>query len=469
MTTPGPPADQPHWRVYPMNFTGSLVNGAINALAPFLLGTGASFVLLLAVAMVGEEALSGMPAVSGALDQLARAGMLPVLVLALGAGVVTTVLLALREVITSRALVRAAREGAPRTAVPHPSQVDLVTAQPPFLPFLVMSVLVAGIGLLMAVVAAFTVNGSELPILWGFLVATGVGGVFVLLALAGRPAHHRRRLEIAAHWTTTDEHAAWRRAAPARPADDHEAELPPDLQRLRRRATWYEYVGIVCFALGFSLMQLWLFVTHPFRSMTDAGPRVEHGAGVEVVLVAGVWVFAALMVVAVALLVVGFFADSAVQRREQEILREALADPDARRPQRVLLRKYADHQPVVFAQALALLAALGTTLGWAVYSLGTGGMSDVATLYGDADETFGGFVPQALVTLGGSVAVVVAAVVWDGVAAARGDELRGRVVERWPVKPAPRMIGEDGKKRPDPATTGPSLTPKPPKPRAARR
>ena len=200
----------------------------------------------------------------------------------------------------------------------------------------------------------------------------------------------------------------------------------------------------MCLALGFSLLQLWLFVTHPFRSNTDAGPRVEYGDRVEAVLVGGVWVFAAVMVAAVALLVVGFFADSAVQQREQEILREALADPAAPRPQGVLLRKYAGHQPVIFAQALALLAALGTTFGWAVYSLGTGGMETVATLYGDADETFGGFVPQALITLTGSVAVIVAAVVWDVVAAARGHELRSRVVERWPIKPTPRMVGEDG-------------------------
>lgn len=455
-----------------MGLAGNVVNAAINALAPFLLGIGAAFVLLLAIAMVGEEALVYEPAVSGALDQLARAAMMPVLVLALGAGVLTTVLLALREVITSRAVARASAEGALRTAVPHPSQVDLVAAQPPFVAFLVMSVLVTGIALLMAVIAAFTVNGHELPILWGFLVATGVGGVFVLIALAGRPAHYRRRLAIAAHWTTADEHAAWRRAAPARPMDDEETALPPDLRRRQRRATWFEYIGIVCFALGFSLMQLWLFVTHPFRSMTDAGPRVEYGDSVEVVLVAGIWVFAALMVASVALLVVGFFADSAVQRREQEILREALEDPAAPRPPRVLLRKYANHQPVIFVQALALLAALGAVLGWGVYNLGTGGMEDVASLYGEADETFGGFVPQALVTLAISTALVLLAVVWDVAASARGYELRSRVVERWPIKPAPRMIGEDGKKRPDPASTGPSLTPKPkptPRRQTARR
>lgn len=471
MTTQRPAADQPHWRVYPVGLAGGVVNAAINALGPFLLGIGAAFVLLLAVAMVAEEALTYEPAVRGALDQLTRAAMLPVLVLALGAGVLTTVLPALREVLTSRAVARAATGGAPRTAVPHPSQVDLVTAQPPFRAFLVMSVLVAGVGLLMAVIAAFTVNGSELPILWGFLVATGVGGVFVLIALAGRPAHHRRRLAIAAHWTTADEQGAWRRAAPA---DDDETALPPDLQRRQRRATWFEYVGITCFALGFTLMQLWLFVTHPFRSMTDAGPRVEYGDGVEVVLVGGIWVFAALMVAAVVLLVVGFFADSAVQRREQEILHEALEDPAAPRPPRVLLRKYANHQPVIFVQALALLAALGSVLGWGVYSLGTGGMEDVATLYGEADETFGGFVPQALVTLAISAVLVLLAVVWDLAASARGYELRSRVVERWPIKPAPRMVGEDGKKRPDPASTGPSLTPKPkskptPKRQTARR
>ncbi|WP_423463420.1 hypothetical protein ACO229_00990 [Promicromonospora sp. MS192] len=464
------PADQPHWRVYPVGLAGNVVNAAINALAPFLLGIGASFVLLLAVAMVAEEALTYEPAVRGALDQLARAAMVPVLVLALAAGIVTTMLFALREVITSRAIARAAREGAPRTAVPHPSQVDQVAAEPPFGPFLVVAYVVAGVGLLMSVIAVFTINGSEVYLLWIFLAATGVGGVFLLLAYGGRPAQHRRRLEIAAHWTTPDEGAAWRRAAPASEADD-ETGLPDDLLRTRRRATWFEYVGIVCFALGFSLMQLWLFVTHPFRTRADAGPRMEYGESIEVVLLAGVWVFAALMVAAVVLLVVGFFADSAVQQREQEILREALDDPTAPRPPRVLLRKYANHQPVIFVQALALLAALGAVLGWGVYSLGTGGMEDVATLYGDADETFGGFVPQALITLVGSAAVVLVAVVWDVVAARRGYELRSRVVERWPIKPAPRMIGEDGKKRPDPASTGPSLTPKPakPKPQTTRR
>src|SRR5690606_7757311 len=141
---------------------------------PFLIGIGASFVLLLAVAMVGEEALSGEPALSGAIDQLARAGMMPVLLLALGGGVVTPVLLALRELATSRALVRAVRRGASRSAVPRPSQVGLVAAWPPFCAFLVMSVLVGGVALLMAVIAAFPVKGSELPILWGFLAATGV-------------------------------------------------------------------------------------------------------------------------------------------------------------------------------------------------------------------------------------------------------------------------------------------------------
>lgn len=122
MATPLPAADDPRWRVYPVGLAGRVVNGAINALAPFLIGIGAALVLLLAVAMVAEEGLSGEPAVSRALDQLARAGMMPVLVLPLCTGVALSALFALREAITSRALVRAVREGAPRTAVPHPSQ-----------------------------------------------------------------------------------------------------------------------------------------------------------------------------------------------------------------------------------------------------------------------------------------------------------------------------------------------------------
>lgn len=450
-----------------MGPAGEFVNAAINALLPFLIGIGAAFVLCLAVAFVGDEGLIDVPGARAALDQFARAAMVPVLVLAPGVGVLTTILFALREVVTSRAIVRAAASGAAKTAVPHPSQVDLVAADPPFFGFFLISACLAGTGLLFTVVAAFSVNSSEMGILWGSLAGTGVAALFVLLALAGRPAHRRRRLAIAAHWTTADEGAAWRRAKSATPPQDDDGEpgLPPELQRKERRATWCQYAGTVCFAVGFALLELWLLITHPHRSMSDAGPRVEHGAGVEVVLDGGIWIFAALMVAAVGLAVAGLLAESAVQQGEQEVLREALQNPGAPRPPRVLLRKYAERQPVAAAQALALLAALGITLGWTIYSLGTGGMEDVATLYGDADETFGGLVPQALVTLAGSAAVVVIAIVWNVAASVRGYELRSQVVERWPIKPAVRMVGEEGKKKPDPASVGPSLTPKQKKPR----
>lgn len=455
-----PATTEPHWRVYPVGPAGEFVNAAINALLPFLVGIGAAFVLLLAIGFVGEEGLLDDPGITAALDQLTRAAMIPVLVLALGIGVLTTILFALREVITSRAIARAATQGAPKTAVPHPSQVDLVAAERPFAAFFIGSIILAGVGLLFTVIAAFSVNSSEMPILWGSLAATGVAALFVLLALVGRPAQRRRRLAIAAHWTTADERAAWKRAAPASSQKDGESGLSPELQRRKRMATRCEFIGIVCFALGFSLLELWLFVTHPFRSATDAGPRVEHADGVEAVLDIGIWIFAALMVAAVALAVAGFVAESAVQQGEQQILRQALETPTDQRPPKALLWKYAQRQPVALAQGLALLAALGVTLGWAVYSLGTGGMEDVDSLYGDADETFGGFVPQALVTLAGSVAVVIIAIMWNIAASIRGYELRSQVVERWPIKPAPRMVEENGKKKPDPASIGPSLTPK---------
>lgn len=450
---------QPHWRVYPVGAVGEFVNATINALFPFLLGTGAAFLLILASGLVAEEDLLDDPGMEAALDQLARAAAMPMLFLALGTGVLTTILLALREVITSRAIARAAAQGAPRTAVPHPSQVDLVATERPFFAFFIAFAILAGVGLLFAVIAVFTVNDSEMYILWGSLAVAVVAALFVLLALAGRPAHRRRRLAIAAHWSTADERAAWKRAAPAAAGDD-EPGLPPELQRKKRMAARFDYLALVCFALGFALMQVWLLITHPYRTKNEAGPRVEYGDSVEMVLAGGMWIFVVLMVAAVALGVAGFFADSAVQQVEHQILRQALANPAAPPPPRALLRKYAQRQPVAFAQGLALLAALGIILGWAVYSLGTGGMEDVATLYGDADEKFGGFVPQAQITLAGSIAVLIIAVVWNVAAAVRGYELRSQVVERWPIKPTPRMVGENGKKKPDPASIGPSLTPK---------
>jgi hypothetical protein len=447
------------WRVYPVGVAGELVNAVINAILPFLAGLGAAFVLILACGLLAEEDLIGGPDLGDALDQLARAAMAPMLGLGLGLGVLSTVLFALREAVTSRAIARAAAEGAPRSAVPHPSQVDLVAAEWPFFGFIVACGFFAGLGLLVTVVAAVGANSSERYIVWWSLLATGVAASSLVLALVGRRPYRRRRLAIAAHWTTADEAAAWRHAASASAVEGAEPDVPAELQRRQRVAKRRTYQGIVCFALGFGLLQLWMFIAHPYRSMSDAGPRAEYGDGVEVLLGAGIWVFAALMAAAVVLTVVGFFAESAVERGEQQILREALENPAAARPPLVLRRKYAQRRPVTFAQGMALLAALGTTFGWAVYNLGTGGMEDVASLYGGADETFGGLVPQALVTLAGSAAVVVVAVVWNVAAAARGYELRNLVVERWPVKPAPRMVGPEGKKEPDPASIGPSLTP----------
>lgn len=443
-----------------MGRAGDCVNAAIHALVPFLIGVGAAFVLVLAVGLVGEEGLDDEPAVASTLDQLSRAAMIPVLALSLGIGVLTTVLFALREVITSRALAKAATGGALRTAVPHPSQVDLV-ARTPFLPLLVGCGFLGGFGLLFTIVAVVDFNSSEMGTLWGVVAVTLACCLLVLFALAGRRGHRRRRLTIAAHWTTEDERAAWRRAAPA-PTQLRSFDatgLPPELQARRRVATRCELIGVTCFAFGFGLLELWLFITHPFRSTYEAGPRVEYGATMELILSAGIWVFAALIAVAVALLVVGFIAESAVQHGEQRILREALDAPTSQRPPSPLIAKYSRRRPVVFAQALALLAAIGLTLGWTVYSLGTGGMEDVASLYGGADETFGGLVPQAMSTILGSTAALLVAIGWDVTAATRGYELRSDVVRRWPVKPPPRMVGETGKKKVDPTSAGPSLTP----------
>lgn len=454
-----PHTSHPHWRIYPVGLVGQVVNAAINALLPFIAGIGGAFILILATGLIAEENLLDPPA-NAALDQLSRAAIAPVLALPLGLGILTTVLAALREEITSRRIARAAADGAPRTAVPHPSQVDRVAADPPYFGFFLFSAVLTGFGLLFTVVAAFSANSSERYILWGSLAVTAVSAVFVVLALIGRPQFRRRRMEIAAHWTTADEQAAWNRAAAA-PAKGRAKDLPDDLQRARKRASRFQWLGLVCVSVGFSVLQLWLLVTHPNRRMTDAGPRAEYGDGTEAVLSVGAWTFAVLLAAAVVLTVLGLFAESAVQRGEQQVLREALSSPAAPRPPSGLLRKYAESQPVRLAQGLTVLASLGITFGWAVYILGTGGMDDVASLYEGSRETFGSFVPQAQITLAASVAVVVIAIGWNVLAAGRGDDLRRQVVERWPIKPAPRMVGETGKKKPDPASIGPSLTPEP--------
>lgn len=435
---------EPHWRVYPVGVAGELVNAMINALLPFLLGIGGAFVLLLAVGLIGEEGLIDDPALADALDQFTRAAMAPVLFLGLGLGALTTVVSALREAITSRALVKAVRGGAPRAAVPQPSQLSLVATDRPYVGVYVVAIIVISVCLLFSLVMVFDANESEMYMVWGSFAATGGGVVLLLLVLAARPAHRRRRREIAAHWTEAHERAAWDRATSSRD-DDAKSGLPPELDHKKRVASRCEYIGAVCFAVGFGLMQVWMLIAHPSASRGDVGPRAEYSDGFESVLGAGLWIFAGLMLAAVVLVVAAFVAESAVQRGEQRILREAMDTPGAPRPAVALLRKYAQRQPVVFAQGLAFIAALGMTIGWAVYSLGTGGMEEVSGIYRDADETFDILVPQAVSTLAGSVAVVVIAVVWNAVAAIRGHELRCQVVRRWPIKSGSQMVTVHGR------------------------
>lgn len=457
-----PSAGQPHWRIYHLGLAGRLVNAAINALVPFLAGIGGAFILILATSLIAEEKLLDPPA-SAALDQLSRAAIVPVLALPLGLGILTAVLSALREEITSRAIARAAAAGAPRTAVPHPSQIDRVAADPPYAAFFLFSAILTGLGLLFTLRAAFSVNGSERYLLWGSVAVTTVSAVFVVLVLTGRPQYRRRRMAVAAHWTTADEQAAWSRAAaaPSKASTGAATDLTDDLQHATKRASRFQWFGLACVSVGFTVLQVWLLITHPDRTMTDAGPRAEYGDGTEAVLSVGAWTFAVLLVAAFVSTVLGLFAESAVQRGEQRVLREALSNPAAPRPPSALLRRYAQSQPVRLAQGLTVLASLGITFGWAVHILGTGGMDDVATLYEGSRERFGSYIPQAQLTLAVSVTVVVVALVWNALAADRGDDLRRQIVERWPIKPAPRMVGETGKKKPDPASIGPSLTPQP--------
>lgn len=435
-----------HWYEHPVGLTSEITRACVRALVAFLIGLGITFVLIVTSGILAEENLLGDPGLENAVDDLARMSVGILTVLAVVTWGVFAVASCLREVTTSRALVRAAERGASRYDVPSPEQVESVTREPAVQLTYFGWANGALTGLLGVVALGIAlVEDDEEAMSFG-AIAVGYAVVMTLIGFAGpqwlTPAHERRRARIAEHWSAGDEEKAWRPARQARVVD---AGATTRLaERCVYGAATLAMLGLVVLTASLSMR----CATIPGRGNTECD-EVTYSSGIESVLGFGFWIFAVLFPLAVVLATVGVLLDWRRRRSERAELRAGLADPRSKRPAENLLSYHARRRMHPLALVGAAMAGAGVVFGLSAYLVGDGqGLG--------SEEVFAAFRTEALVTLFVSVGLFVAALLGSGIVNVRGRDLRNALMRRWPTRPSwsPNSVGTVPRARTGPALHG---------------
>lgn len=436
-----------HWFEHPVGLFGEVARACVRALLAFLIGLGGTFALILCAGILAEEDLLDDPGLSEAIDNLSRMSAGVMMVLAVVAWGAFAVACLLREVTTSRALVKATERGASRHDVPSPEQVESVTRAPAQqLSYFgwangvlagLFGVVALGIGL---------VDGNSREVSTA-LPIVGYALVMTLVGFAGRlwlnPAHERRQVRIAAHWTSDDESKAWRPAQRAR--RDGKGKKTGFFSVSER----FIYIAALVAVVGFVALTASLSMR---CSATPGGVAQEceettYSSFIENILAFGFWIFAVLLPLAALLAVIGVLLHWRQRSTERTELRAVLADPYASRPAENLLAYHARRRMHPLALVSAALAGAGLVVSTSAYLVGEGqglGSEDVFAVYRT----------ESLVGMAVSVGLFAAALIGSGITNVRGRALRNELMRRWPTAPSWSANGEGKVLR---AKRGPAL------------
>ncbi len=460
------PESTHHWREYPLGLAGTIARDARRTLVPMAAGLLAAFGAVFAAGILTEEGLLwdalydlGMggevsSAVVDAVDQTTRMSILVLLILAYVVGLLICLALAVRRVATSRALADAARQGAAREAVPAPPQVEqVVTEDMPIRGFLIMTVGVAGLFAL-ALIGVAVADGWGEGMLVGLACGALTGAAIMGLRHIRRvilPAQRERRREIAAHWSTEDEEAAWARAR-ALGLEPARGNAGRDLRiRIGTRITGF--AGVLA-GIAVLLLQALQVVAYPDAERWtggSAGPRASLEPETARLAELGMWGFAALIALVLVAALIGSLITGAGLAAEREYLHETVADPQAEQPVPSMLAAYADQRSVTMAQVLAALAGIGLVLGpvWMILS------TVEIHVFADATTLFSGLRWPAVLITAAAVAMLTIAFIWTSMVNQAEAELRNLLLRRWPVLPQDTK-DSDGNVRA--ARVGPALS-----------
>lgn len=428
-----------HWHEYRIGPAGEAAHACARSLTAFLVGLGGSFALILGAGILAEENLLGDPGLERAVDHLMRLSVGLVMVFVLVAAFLATLASYLREVSTSKALVKAAERRVSTRAVPAPDQVQSVINEPALALkyFGWANALLAGV---MGVVGLIVVLIDSSAEGWMItLVSLGYTGVMGLLGYACHRwlprSHERRRVRIAAHWRAEDEARAWKRAK--------SGGAEPLSWGFAKGEGLVYFAGMLC-VLGFLALQASMVMrcgTTPGAGRSECD-EVYYSSFIERVLSWGFWIFAVAVPLAALLAVIGVLLQGLQRRAERADLLAKLADPRSPSPAQDLLAYHAERHTHPLARVGAALSAAGLVFSTSAYMLGQG--------FGiGSQEDFAVFRTEALTALLVSAGLFLATTVGTGIANARGRELRNALMERWPRHPSQSRDSEGKVKRPN--------------------
>jgi hypothetical protein len=423
-----------HWHEYPVGLGGEVARACGRALIAFLIGLASAFALIMIGGILAEEHLLNDPGLEHAIDDLARMSAGILMVFALIAWAAFALAVFLRELTTSRALVRAAARGASRYEVPSPEQVVSITREPAtqLTIFGWSNAATAGLlGIIGLGVAIAEGDSSEDVLLFWLLIGYAV--LMALLGFAGpkwlTPAHERRQALIAANWSSSDEAAAWKRSFRSRGKVKLRYVTP---------AERFLFAAAALLVLGFVALQ----ASVTMRCGTTPGPgaqcdEVTYNSFIERLLAGGLVIFAVLLPLAALLAVAGVMLDWRRRRAERAELLEKLADPRSGRPADDLLVRHAERRMHPLALVGAALSGIGLVFGVSAYLVSQGkglGSEDVFAVYRE----------ESLMVVAVSAGLFTAALLGNGIANVRGRGLRNELMRRWPTRPV-WSAGEDGR------------------------
>lgn len=452
---PSPTADRapgteatthPHWHEYPIGRRGEAAHVVTGVLIAMVVGLALGGAVLFAVGLLNEQAQIGDAA---ALDLFGRAGMLVGCLVALVAALVYGLALGAEEGITGRAVRDAARAGADTKAVPTPEQVRSIIA--PGCGFL-FALLMWGLFLtvLLAIFPFYVlVEDGEVSLVSAAFIAPLALSVLLawLIHKKVRPRRLAVRREIAAHWTSGHEGNVWGSVRKDTQLGEAVGRRYTDAGPRIQLGAGLTYAASVFAGLALIGILVALRIAYPsarhanqtISGIPELGERADLSPATEQFLDRWYIGILVLVVGGVALFVAGYLVEARARAVERAQIAEAVGDPDAPRPDNRILQRHSTRQPHRVAQVLAGLAGVGLMLGGTVLLLGTGGLAWFAEIYDGTEESFGGLVGPALVTIAISVLLLVVATLWSARANAVRGPLRRAVIARWPVRPDPKL------------------------------
>ncbi|TQL70726.1 hypothetical protein FB381_4668 [Nocardioides albertanoniae] len=427
-----------HWYEYPVGLVGEITRAFERTLFPFLTGLGGTFVLVLGVGMMADEGMLGDPGVANAVESLLLAS-LPLLMIAavvVWAGYASAA--CLRDVTTSRAIVRATRDGADRHRVPSPEQVVAVIREPGRLlryfalgtggPTAVLGVIGVGIAFTRDDVVE-TLTISAIALAWAAAMVPLAFYVPQWLTAA----QERRQKVIAAFWSTEDEANAWKRARQDR-------SRPRAGSGGFRSADKVIYAATLVALLGFLILQLSVGArcsTVPGSSPAQQCDTTHYGSFIERILGWGFSAFVVAMVIAILLAAGGALFDWRQRRSERNDLRRRLDDMTAERPDDLVLAHHSERHTHPIITMAVILSAFTMIVAAAAYFAGKREDSEVEIFYSPHQDL-------ELSIAAAALALFVIALVTTAVVNVRGREFRNVLMRRWPAGPT-WSAGEDGR------------------------